>query len=356
MADGRMPTADDITVGIVGCGRCTVFGHLPALARMRDRFRVVAVCDVEKSRRERIERDFPEVRHYRRLEDMVEDRDIKLVLIATPTLSHEAMSIECLGRGLWTVCETPVAISHEGALALRAASLKAGGRLIPAIPALFSNEFRLASMAGARKDIGNLYDIRIRHGLYRRRRDWQSTLKRAGGVLRFAAQEPVLQALSLLHAPPVQMWSETKKIVSLGDAEDYVRLLMRTADGVTADIEVNSAELAADAPAIALRGSRGSFSVMPGAASGICRMIDPSQKFEKHRSSVALPPLEVDSEEVRIIEESVEVPDPMPPYEAFWNAVYAAASGNGPFPVDFDLVVEMVRYIGIAGKPAPIAI
>lgn len=351
-----MPAADEITVGIVGCGRCAVFGHLPALARMRDRFRVVAVCDVERSRRERIERDFPDVRHYRRLEDMVEDRDLRLALIATPTLSHEAMSIGCLGRGLWTVCETPVALSHEGALALRGASLKAGGRLIPAVPALFSNEFRLASMARTRKDIGSLYDIRIRHGMYRRRRDWQATLKRAGGVLRFAAQEPVLQALSLLHAPPVQMWSETKKIVSLGDAEDYVRLLMRTADGVTADIEVNSAELAADTPAITLRGTRGSFSVMPGAASGRCRMIAPSRQFAKRRSSVALPPLEVDSEEVRIMEESVEIPDPMSPYEAFWDAVYAAVAGECPFPVDFDLVVEMVRYIGIAGKPAPIAI
>jgi len=351
-----MPAADEITVGIVGCGRCTVFGHLPALAKMRDRFRVVAVCDVEKSRRERIERDFPDVRHYRRLEDMVEERDLRLVLIATPTLSHEAMSIECLGRGLWTVCETPVALSHDGALALRGASHKAGGRLIPAIPSLFSNEFRLASMAASRKDLGSLYDIRIRHGQYCRRRDWQATLKRAGGALHFAAQEPVLQALSLLHAPPVQMWSETKKIVSLGDAEDYVRLLMRTADGVTADIEVNSAEFAEDASAITLRGTRGFFSVMPGAASGRYRMIDPSLKFEKQRSSVALPPLEVGREDVRIIEEEMEIPDPMSPYEAFWGAVYAAATGERPFPVDFDLVVEMVRYIGIAGKPAPIAI
>ena len=56
------------------------------------------------------------------------------------------------------------------------------------------------------------------------------------------------------------------------------------------------------------------------------------------------------------MEESVEIPDPMSPYEAFWDAAYAAVAGRCPFPVDFDLVVEMVRYIGIAGKPAPIAI
>lgn len=351
-----MSTADEISVGIVGCGRCAVFGHLPALSKLRDLFRVVAVCDVEKSRRERVERDFPDVRHYRRIEDMTEGRDIDLVLVATPTLDHEGMSLECLNRGLWTVCETPVALSHEGALTLRGASCKVGRKLIPSIPSLFSNEFRLASAARAGGELGSLYDIRIRHGLYERRKDWQATLKRAGGALHFAAQEPVLQALALLHAPPVQMWSETKKIVALGDAEDYVRVLMRTADGVTADIETNSAILKASEPAITLRGTRGSFSVMPEATEGSYCMIDPAQQLPRHRSSVALPPLEDENEKIRIVEKSVQIPDPMPPYEAFWRAVHATVCGEIQFPIDFDLIVEMVRYIGILRKSPPIAI
>lgn len=354
MAD--MAVTDEISVGVVGCGRCAVFGHLPAIGRLNDLFRVTAVCDLEKVRRERVTRDFPDARHYRRVEDMVDDPDIDLVLIASPTLDHESYALECLNRGLWTVCETPVALSHEGALVLRGASLKAGRRLIAATPALFSNEFRLASMVRMRHRIGDIYDIRIRQGTYHRRDDWQSTSKRGGGAANFAAQEPVLQALSLLKAPPVQMWSETKKIIALGDAEDYVRVLLRTADGITADIEANSAVVRKEEPAIELRGTRGSFSVMHGASAGRYCIIDPAQRFRNHRSSVALPPLEMPEESIRVVENQVALENPMPAYECFWRAVYDTVRMEKPFPVDFELVAELSRYIGIVRKSPPIAI
>jgi predicted dehydrogenase len=166
----------------------------------------------------------------------------------------------------------------------------------------------------------------------------------------------VLQALTLLGAPPVQMWSETKKLVALGDAEDYVRLMMRSADGVTADVEVNCAVVGNGDPAIELRGTRGSFSVMPGAVKGVYRIIDPSQRFPHGRSSVALPPLKDSAEKIRVVEEELALPDPMSACEAFWSAVYATVRCDKPFPVDFDLVVEMARYTGIVRKAAPIAI
>lgn len=347
---------DEIAVGVVGCGRSAVLGHLPAIGRLNGLFRVAAVCDIEKARREHVEASFPDVRHYRRAEDMIDDPDLDLVLIATPSLDHEEIALECLRRNLWTVCETPVSPTHEGALVLRGAALKAGHKLIAATPALFSPEFRLASLARMRRKIGDLYDIRIRQACYLRRDDWQATRKRCGGATFFAAQEPVLQALSLLKAPPVQMWSEIKKIVALGDAEDYVHLMLRTADGITADVETNCAIVRATEPAIMLRGTRGAFSVMPGATEGHYCVIDPVQRFPHRRSSVALPPLEEPGERIRLAETTVQLPDPFPEHEAFWRAVYATVRMEKPFPVDFDLVVEMSRYVDIVRKSAPIAI
>lgn len=351
-----MAVSDEVSVGIVGCGRCTTFGHLPALAKLKGKYHIAAVCDVVKSRRDCISAEFPDARHYRRIEDMVDAPDINLVLVATPTLEHESIVLECLNRGLWTVCETPVAVSHDGALVLRGASVKVGRKLIAATPALFSNEFRLAMMARSLRKIGRLYDIRIRKSTYQRRMDWQATAKRAGGAAHFAAQEPTLQALTILGAPPVQMWSETKKLVALGDAEDYVRLLMRTADGVTADIETNSAVVRTGEPEIMLRGTRGSFSIFPGTTIGRYAIIDPAQHLPNKRSSVALPPLEAQTENIRVAYDELALPDPMPPYEAFWKAVYRTVVLGEQFPVDFDLVVEMSRYIGIVRKSIPIAI
>ena len=351
-----MAVTDEISMGVIGCGRSAVLGHLPAIGRLDGLFRVAAVCDVEKSRRDRVSESFPDVRHYRRAEDMIDDPDLDLVLIATPSLEHEEIALECLRRNLWTVCETPVSPTYDGALVLRGASLKAGKKLIAATPALFSPAFRLASLARARRKIGDLYDIRIRQACYLRRDDWQATSKRCGGAAFFAAQEPVLQALTLLQAPPLQMWSEIKKLVALGDAEDYVHLTLRTADGITADVETNCAVVQAEEPEITLRGTRGAFSVMPGAMEGRYCIIDPGQRFPHRRSSVALPPLEEPEERIRVTEEKVALPDPAPAHEAFWRAVYMTVRMGKPFPVDFDLVVEMARYIGIVRKSAPIAI
>lgn len=351
-----MAVTDEISVGVIGCGRSAVFNHLPAIGKLDGLFRVAAVCDVEKSRRDHVESMFPEVRHYRRAVDMVDDSDLDLVLVATPSLDHDKIVLDCLSRRLWTVCETPVSPTHDGAIVLRGASVKAGNRLIAATPQMFSPEFRLASIARAKRKIGSLYDIRVRQGTYERRDDWQATTKRCGGAAFFSAQEPILQALTLLKAPPVQMWSEIKKLVALGDAEDYVRLMLRSAEGITADIEANSAIVGTGGPAIELRGTRGSFSVMPGAAKGVFRIIDPSQRFPHKRSSVALPPLKDSVEKIRIVEEELELPDTMSAHEAFWRAVHSTVRSEREFPVDFDLVVEMARYVGIVRKSTPIAI
>ena len=351
-----MAVTDEIAVGVVGCGRSAVLGHLPAIGRLHGLFRVSAVCDVEKSRRDHVESMFPEVRHYRRAVDMVDDPDLDLVLVATPSLEHDRIVLDCLSRRLWTVCETPVSSTHDGAIVLRGASVKAGNRLIAAVPQMFSNEFRLASIARSRKKIGTLYDIRIRHGSYVRRDDWQATTRRGGGASFYSAQEPILQALTLLNVPPVQMWSEIKKLVALGDAEDYVHLIMRNADGVTADIEANSAVVGTGDPAIELRGTRGSFFVMPGAEKGVYRIIEPTQRFAHKRSSIALPPLREMSERIRIVEEELSIPDPMSPHEAFWRAVHSTVLSDGEFPVDFDLVADMARYVGIVRKSPVIAI
>ncbi|MBO5941200.1 MAG: Gfo/Idh/MocA family oxidoreductase [Kiritimatiellae bacterium] len=351
-----MAISDEISVGVIGCGRSAVFQHLPAIKQLAGLFRISAVCDIEKSRREHVESIFPDVRHYRRSIDMVDDLELDLVLVCTPTLDHDKIVLECLSRKLWTVCETPVTATHEGAVVLRGASLKAGRKLIAATPQMFSPEFRLAAIARARKKIGSIYDIRIRSGVYSRRDDWQATTKRGGGAVFFAAQEPMLQALSLLKTPPVQMWSECKKLVALGDAEDYVHLIMRNADGITADVEANSAVVGMDDPAIELRGTRGSFFVQSGATAGIYRIIDPSQRFTHKRSSIALPPLVASSEKIRIVEESLELPDAMPAHEAFWRAVYATVRNGRPFPVDFDEIVELARYTGIVRKSPTITV
>ena len=53
---GRPP----IRIGIVGVGRAAMLTHLPAFQALPDLYRVTAVCDIIKGRRDRIEKLYPD--------------------------------------------------------------------------------------------------------------------------------------------------------------------------------------------------------------------------------------------------------------------------------------------------------
>ena len=76
-----------------------------------------------------------------------------------------------------------------------------------------------------------------------------------------------------------------------------------------------------------MRGTRGSFSVLPGATTGTLHVLDPDFKFTRRRSSVRTPPL-------------TDMHEALP--------VVAA-----PFPVPLDDVVETIRYLQLIKRASP---
>ena len=81
---GRPP----LRLGIAGAGRSVLFTHLEALRALPTLYSVTAVCDLVKDRRDRVERQYPELRPYWRYEDMLDDPEIDVVFIALPTVDH----------------------------------------------------------------------------------------------------------------------------------------------------------------------------------------------------------------------------------------------------------------------------
>ncbi len=56
-------SADDLKVGVVGCGLIAQEGHIPSLLKCKNA-RLVAVCDMNRDRVESIARKFRISRHY----------------------------------------------------------------------------------------------------------------------------------------------------------------------------------------------------------------------------------------------------------------------------------------------------
>ena len=344
-----------VRVGIAGIGRAAIFEHIPELQSMPGKFKIAAVCDLMKFRRDIILSSCPDAKPYRRVEDMLDDPEIDLVDICTRTQDHVKHAMAALKRDKWTVLESPMATSHADALSLRAESVRARNRLIVRQTGAFAPDFLLArKMLGDRR-LGDIYEASVESRDFLRRDDWQSVKKCGGGIRFYALPDMMLQALALLGSPPVKMWAELKHVVSLGDAEDYARIILRSRTQRSVCITASGASLAPPGPSFAVSGTRGRFTVMRGSAEGTLRMLDPERDLPRRRCSVRTPPLDDMREDLDI----VEVPVSLTPEEkarsgnaAFWDAVYATMRFATPFPATIDDSIEVLRLIDLSARAA----
>ncbi len=345
-----------VRVGIAGLGRAAFFSHLPAFKALSDLYRLVAVCDLMKERRDLVEKDFPDVHTYRRVEDMLDDPEIDVVLVTLPTAEHVPNTLAALRRDLWTVVDSPLATTHDDAKVLQAASVKARGKLLAYTPGLFSPDFRLAQSVLDDKRLGEVFEVRVCKQDYIRRDDWQSVKRCLGGCSWYEGQDTLLQAVQLMRSQPAQLWSELKRVASLGDAEDFAHIVLKSRGAVSADIEICGGQLPPFNPAFVIRGDRGTFSVNAGAIEGVLHVIDPKFKFPRRRSSVRTPSLDDMHENLPIVDIPVPVPGESEPGSvAFWRALYATVRTATPFPVALDDVVETIRYLQLIKRASPFA-
>ena len=344
-----------IKVALMGLGRSMFADHYPIYRDHQSLFKVVCACDLVKERRDIVAKDFPECKMFRQFADMLDERDIDLVDIATCSQHHVKHAIQSLSKGFWTLLETPMALTLDDALVLKGAATKAKNRLIMLQRGLFAPDFLLARQMMTDPRLGMVYQLRVRREDYVRRDDWQCVKRLGGGASYYAMTDLILQTLRMLPSPPVQMWSELKRIASLGDAEDYAHLILKTRDLVSADVEFNGGVLPEVREAsFVVRGERGMFSVRAGESSGTLTVIDPEYKLPRRRSSVRTPDFCDMHESFPVVTETVSLPKGTEHGPtAFWKHVYDSVRTAAPFPLQIDEAIEAVKFAQLMKKTSP---
>jgi predicted dehydrogenase len=105
-----------IGVGVVGCG---YWG--PNLVRNFDEIagcRLVAACDIRLDRLAVVKRRHPRVHVTADYDELLADRRIDAIAIATPVASHYALALRALEAGRHVLVEKPLAASSEQAVRL----------------------------------------------------------------------------------------------------------------------------------------------------------------------------------------------------------------------------------------------
>ncbi len=129
-APKKSPKAEGerIRVGLIGCGGMGS-GHLGSMMGQREAnkeaFDVVAVCDVNQIRLDQAQKTATErqegvtVVAYEDHRDLLAQKDIDCVLIASPEHWHATMAVDAIAAGKDVYCEKPMTLSIEEALWMR---------------------------------------------------------------------------------------------------------------------------------------------------------------------------------------------------------------------------------------------
>lgn len=344
-----------IKVALMGLGRSMFSEHYQIFKRHPALFKVVAACDILKVRRDIVAKDFPECRMFRQFSDMLDERDVDLVDIATCSNDHVKHAMMSLKKGFWTLLESPMAITPDDAQLLRAQAVKSKNRLIVMQRGLFAPDFLLAKLAMNNACLGRIHKIIIRKEDFVRRDDWQTVKRLGGGASYYAMTDLIIQALKLLPTPPIQMWSELKRIASLGDAEDWAHINLKTRDLISADVEFNGGALPQlRSPSFEIIGERGVFRVNQGALEGEFTVIDPDFKFVRRRSSVSTPQLKDMHEEFPVVKIPLLLPrGSLYGPSAFWRHVYDTVRIAASFPLQLEDSIEAVKFAYLMKKTSP---
>ena len=115
----------DIHWGILGCGDVCEVKSGPAFNKI-DRSRLVAVMRRDEAKA----RDFAQrhrvPRFYTDAQDLINDKEINAVYIATPPASHEDYAIQVMEAGKPVYIEKPVALNGESCERILKASERLG--------------------------------------------------------------------------------------------------------------------------------------------------------------------------------------------------------------------------------------
>lgn len=349
MSNEKSLSEKPLSVGIAGLGRSGWSIHCKLLEQLPEKYRVAAVFDNLLDRREEARGRF-DCRTYEAYDALIRDADTELVVVALPTHLHAPLSIAALKAGKSVVCEKPMALSRREALSMVKAAKRSVGVLSVFQNRRYDPDFQKLQSVIASGKLGRIVQIRIADHGFGRRWDWQTLKSYGGGSLNNNGSHRIDQALVLMDHPKPEVFCILDRTLTLGDADDHVKVVLKAPGKPTMDIEVTSA-CAMGQDMWLVMGTQGGLS---GSNRELrWRYFDPKE----------LPPLELDSrptpdrsynrDSLRLYEESWNPEgDTAPGHLQFYTELYDAIRRGKPAPVTPESVLRQIRVLDECRKQA----
>ena len=120
---GRKINESSLKVGILGYAPSVGKVHGIGIERTTG-LALRAACDLNPQRLKTAYRDFAEVKTYDSADNLADDPDVDLVIVATPPNSHARLCLQMMEAGKHVVCEKPLALNQRETDAMMAMAEK----------------------------------------------------------------------------------------------------------------------------------------------------------------------------------------------------------------------------------------
>ena len=236
----RVSGKNPVRVGIAGLGRSGWGIHRAAIEKLPGMFAVAAACDPEPERRAEAEMRLG-CRAYPDVAGLLSDRDVELVIVATPSHLHAQHSIAAVRAGKDVLVEKPLALSPAEADATFSAAAKAGRRLLAFHNFRFFQATRKVLEIASSGVLGRLLTVRLSSNSFNRRWDWQTLRDFGGGYVRNVGPHYLDVGLQLFGPSVPEVFCAAHRAWDVGDAEDHIQIMLRGTGAPIVDIEVSTA-------------------------------------------------------------------------------------------------------------------
>ncbi|MBN2451688.1 MAG: Gfo/Idh/MocA family oxidoreductase [Lentisphaeria bacterium] len=227
-----------IRVGILGLGRSGWGIHRRVMAGIGDRFRIVAVTDALP---ERLSRSAAEIgcRAYRNVRALLADPEVEMVVVSTFNHLHAPHALRALAAGKHVLCEKPFGLTTADVDAMSAAAAKAGKVLAPFQQRRYERDFNKVKEIIDSGLLGRIVHVRTCWQSFKRRWDWQTTRRRAGGALNNNGPHPLDHAVALFGEDvEPEVWADAGCYLCSGDAEDHLKFILYGKNHPTVEVEL----------------------------------------------------------------------------------------------------------------------
>ncbi|MBV6457068.1 MAG: Myo-inositol 2-dehydrogenase [Fimbriimonadaceae bacterium] len=149
-----------LRVGIIGSGGIAQNAHMKGYASIPDQCEMVAVCDVDPDTAAAAAEKFGVSKTYHDYRELLADKEIDAVSVATPNAFHRLPTIDALKSGKHVLCEKPLAMNAQEAKEMCRAAKESGKILQVALQQRFSGPMTFMKQYIDAGHMGKIYYAR----------------------------------------------------------------------------------------------------------------------------------------------------------------------------------------------------